>query len=175
MRRRNLTPLLLGLGFAVLMGALALGYLRLVVFTSAAPASGASASSSAEVENLWGIAQTFVLPLLPTAALSWWIAHAGARRVDVLAGVLAGGMAGLLTVLLSVFSVIVVLFLEMNPTTPHGGVSFPFLAVAVFFWPLTSLQGFGADALAVVVGALYGALVRRQLVASQPVAQTATR
>jgi hypothetical protein len=106
--------------------------------------------------------------------LSWWIAHAGARRADVLAGALTGGMAGLLTVFLGVFSVIVVLFLEMKPTTPHGDASFPFLAVAVFFWPLASLQGLGADALAVVMGALYGALVRRHLVVAQTVAQTAT-
>jgi hypothetical protein len=46
--------------------------------------------------------------------------------------------------------------------------------VAVFFWPLASLQGLGADALAVVMGALYGALVRRHLVVAQTVAQTAT-
>lgn len=166
MRRHILTPLLLGLGFGALMSVIALVYLWFVIFQPDGHA--------AEAAYLWNVIRTYALPFLPAAALSWWIITAGVRQPRALASGLYGAMAGLLSVFLGALSISVALLLQMWPSFAQLGLIFPLLSAIFIAWPIATLQGLGADAVAVVVGALYGVAVGRYL-AEARVAPAANR
>jgi hypothetical protein len=157
MRRPTLIPWLLALGFAALMSLVALAYLWIVVFQP-----GGSASSLGKT-SVWGVVRLFALPLLPAAALSWWIAIAGARRPGALRGALSGASAGLLTVALGELSIAVALFVQ---APPPGMLTQVFIVVVGFVWLTWSSTppGLGAAGVAIVTGALYGVIARPYLV-----------
>jgi hypothetical protein len=161
MRRATLIPLLIGLGFAALMSLVALAYLWFVVFQP-----GGNASSLGK-PSVWDVARFFALPLLPAAALSWWIAIAGAHRPGALRGALSGASAGLLTVALGELSVAVALFAQARPP---GMLTQVFVIVVGFVWLAwsTTPQGLGAAGVAIVTGALYGVIGRPYLVITPP-------
>lgn len=167
MRRYNVTPLLLGLGFGAQMSVVALAYLWLVVFQPEEPRNVAG------IANFWSVVRTYALPFLPAAALSWWIITAGVRQPRALASGLYGAMAGLLSVFLGALSISVAILLHMWQSFALLGLSFPFLSAIFIIWPIITPQGLGADMVA-VVGALYCVAVSRYLVVAR-VAPAASR
>lgn len=173
MRRSTLPLLLLGLGFAALMSLVALAYLWFVVFQPAGSAwSLGGLNGAARAASVWGITRLFVLPMLPAAALSWWIATAGARRPGALLGALSGAIAGLLTVFLGALSITVALFVQMRPP---GMMTQVFVVTVGFVWLIWSAtpQGLGAAVVAIVTGALYGVIVRPYLVLARQASASA--
>ena len=165
MRRYNLTPLLLGVGFGALMSVVALAYLWLVFFRLNGQQGAAGTAS------LWDVARTYALPFLPAAALSWWLITAGVRQPRALASGFYGAMAGLLSVFLGALITSVAIIVQMwSPFALSGLIFAPLLSALFIVWPIVTPQGLGADVVAVVVGALYGVAVRRYLVSARMVA-----
>jgi hypothetical protein len=159
--RRRLTLLRLSaLGFAALIGVLAIGYF-LLAGALASHMQAISFSGAPSFSDVRFLVLSLALPAMPGAALSWWLLVVLPRHSSAL----AGALAGLLTVVLAPLEVGVAGF-------GYGGFSTAALTpwqvigwtLVIWYFGVAILcatpTGWGILLVGASAGVLYGALVR---------------